>query len=161
MKTDYNNTEQPAGVMPGEYDVTVCAWDVRTARTGNQCVILDYEVRSDLDQPCAGLKVRYDNFTFIDSCGWRFSQAAMAAGVPDGYDFETPEDFGRVMHRRNLRITVDQVERNGKKYATVRKFERSKNPMQQPDLPQPAGPPDEYGFRNVDFAIDDDELPFN
>ncbi|MBQ8640414.1 MAG: DUF669 domain-containing protein [Lachnospiraceae bacterium] len=159
MKVNYQNAEQPTGVAPGEYDVTVCAWDVQTSKTsGNTCVILDYEVRRDVDQPYAGGRVRYDNFTFIDSCGWRFSQAAMAAGVPDGYDLQTPEDFGRVMHYRNLRITVDQTERNGRKYATVKSFAASRNPMQQPPLP---AAPDANGFTAIPDDVSDEGLPFN
>ncbi len=56
--------------------------------------------------------------------------AAMAAGVPDGYELNTPEDFGRVMHRRHLGITVNQVLREGKKYASVKSFDRSRYPME-------------------------------
>lgn len=134
MRVDYQNAEQPTGALPGEYDVIVCAWDTSTSQSGNPCVVLDYEIRQDVDQPCAGMKVRYDNFTFIDSCAWRFSQAAMAAGIPDGYDFETSEDFGRSMFRRSLRITVEQQERNGKKYAAVKRFDKSLFPLQQPPL---------------------------
>lgn len=159
MKINYRNAEQPTSVAPGEYDVTVCAWDVQTSKTsGNPCVVLDYEVRKDIDQPFAGSKVRYDNFTFLESCSWRFSQAAMAAGVPDGYELQTPEDFGRVMHRRNLRITVDQVERNGKKYAAVKSFAQSRNPHPQPPLP---AAPDANGFTQMDMDVSDEGLPFN
>lgn len=158
MKIDYKNAEQPVGVAPGEYDVTVCAWDVQTSKTGNTCIVMDYEVRRDVDQPYAGSRVRYDNFTWLDSCAWRFSQAAMAAGVPDGYEMQKPEDFGRVMHHRNLRITVEQVERNGKKYASVKSFAKSQFPLQQPPLPQV---PDANGFTSADFAVSDEGLPFN
>lgn len=159
MKIDYKNAEQPTSVAPGEYDVVVCAWDVQTSKTsGNPCIVLDYEVRKDIDQPFAGFKVRYDNFTFIDSCAWRFSQAAKAAGVPDGYELRAPEDFGRVMHHRNLRIVVDQVERNGKKYASVKAFAVSKNPIGQPQLPPV---PDANGFTPADYDVSDEDLPFN
>lgn len=152
MRVDYQNAEQPAGALPGEYDVIVCAWDTSVSQSGNSCVVLDYEIRQDVDQPCAGMKVRYDNFTFIDSWAWRFSQAAMAAGIPDGYDFETPEDFGRAMFRRSLRITVEQQERNGKKYAAVKRFDKSLFPLQQPPLPAKgqyqASPQQQYAVEN-------------
>lgn len=221
MKVDYQNAEPPAGVLPGEYEVTVCAWDVSTSQNGNQCVVLDYEVRPDIDQECAGQKVRYDNFTFIDSCAWRFSQAAMAAGIPDGYEFNTPEDFGKAMFHRSLVITVEQrTNQNGKKYASVSSFAQSRLQVQQPPLPgtvqpgrqyaaagnnvqpqqqrqysqerlntggrwapsqpyaqqahgqtaqvqkpaakqQAYGQQDPGGFRNIDYTVNDSELPFN
>lgn len=194
MRVDYQNAELPTGALPGEYDVIVCAWDTSVSQSGNPCVVLDYEIRQDVGQPCAGIKVRYDNFAFIDSCAWRFSQAAMAAGIPDGYDFETPEDFGRAMFRRSLRITVEQLERNGKKYAEVKRFDKSLFPLQQPPLPakgQYQAPAQQQyaaenheqsqgwgqrpqpvqnqrptgqqapGFRNIDYSVNDAELPFN
>lgn len=155
MRVNYQNAEQPTGVAPGEYEVVVCAWDVRTAKTGNACVILDYEVRRDVAQPCAGMKVRYDNFTFTETCSWRFSQAAMAAGVPDGYELNIPEDFGKVMYRRCLRITVNQAENEkGKKYSVVESFTKSKFPLQQPPLP---AVPDVNGF----MPAPEEGLPFN
>jgi hypothetical protein len=41
-------------VIPGEYEVMVVNYELKTASSGNNMVVVDYEIRSDVDQPCHG-----------------------------------------------------------------------------------------------------------
>ena len=155
MKVDYNKTE-PGRVAPGQYEVTVVAFDVVTAQTtGNQQVVLDYEVRKDVQQESQGARIRYDRFTFVDNAAWRISAAAKSADVPDGYDFPTPEWFGKVMMHRSFLVTVEERTYNGKTYPNVTRFDPSRQPCPQPKLPVDIG----GGF--VQDNVQDEGLPFN
>ena len=66
MKVNYNKTE-PDRVAPGQYEVTVVGFDVVTAQsTGNQQIVLDYEIRKDVQQESQGARIRFDRFTFTE-----------------------------------------------------------------------------------------------
>lgn len=156
MKVNYENTEPSTRVTPGEYDVIVCAFDVKTSKNGNPMTTLDYEIRKDVNQDCTGLKIRYDNFMFTESGAWRISALAKATAIPDGFEFEDAEHFGRVMMHRTFRATVNERDWNGKKYPEVTRFSVSLNPVAQPSLPQK---PDKNGFVVPDQLPED--LPFN
>lgn len=156
MKVDYRNTE-PGRVAPGQYEVTVSGFDVATSRNGNQQVILDYEIRKDVQQESQGSKIRFDRFTFSENAAWRINAAAKAAGVPDGYDFPSPEWFGKVMMRRSLMVTVEERTYDGKTYPNVVRFDASRNPAAQPELPQMIGD----GFMSIPDSVEDEGLPFN
>ncbi len=155
MKVDYNNIEAPQGVMPGTYDVKVCAFDIKTSSNGNPVIVLDYKVREDVEQEFAGSKVRYDNFIFTPSGAWRINAIAKVTGIPNGFDFTTPEDFGKTMMHRNLRIVVGERIWKEKKYPTVTKFMPSMNLMPQP------GMPNKDGFQTIPDSVMDEGLPFN
>ena len=47
MKVDYNRTE-PKKIAPGQYEVAVVAFDVKTSTSNNQIINLDYEIRKDV-----------------------------------------------------------------------------------------------------------------
>lgn len=156
MKVDYSNTE-PKRIAPGQYEVTVVAFDVKTSTEGNQMINLDYEIRKDVQQEFQGTRIRYDRFMFMESGAWRISAAAMAAGIPDGYDFPSPEWFGKVMMHRSLLVTVENQTRNGKTYPNVTRFDPSRQAGIQPELPIDVG----GGFVHVPDGIADEGLPFN
>ncbi|WP_367941520.1 DUF669 domain-containing protein [Enterocloster citroniae] len=154
MKVNYNNTE-PKKIAPGQYEVTVVAFDVKTSTAGNQMINLDYEIRKDIQQESQGARIRYDGFTFTDNGSWRISAIAMAAGVPDGYDFPTPEWFGKVMMHRSFLATVEDRTYNGKTFPNVTRFDPSRQPAAQPELPVDIG----GGF--IQDNVQDEGLPFN
>lgn len=156
MKVDYNNTE-PGRIAPGQYEVTVAAFDVVTSTNGNQQVVLDYEIRSDVRQDSQGSRLRYDRFTFTDNAAWRINAIAKVTGIPDGYDFPSPEWFGKVMMHRSFLATVEERTYNGRTYPNVTRFDPSRHPMAQPELPVDVG----GGFVHTPDNMEDEGLPFN
>ncbi|PFT66733.1 hypothetical protein COK81_34810, partial [Bacillus thuringiensis] len=67
-------------IQPGEYEVIVINYDQTTSQNGNPRIIVDYEIRSDVDQPCQGQKILYDNFVVTENSMWRLQAASKAAG---------------------------------------------------------------------------------
>lgn len=156
MKVDYNNTE-PGRIAPGQYEVTVAAFDVVTSPNGNQQIVLEYEIRKDIQQESQGGRLRYDRFTFTDNASWRISAIAKATGVPDGYDFPSPEWFGKTMMHRSFLATVEERTYNGKTFPNVTRFDPSRQPAAQPELPVEVG----GGFTHIPDNVQDEGLPFN
>lgn len=156
MKVDYNRTE-PKKIVPGQYEVTVVAFDVKTSTSNNQIINLDYEIRKDVQQESQGARIRYDGFTFTENGAWRINSIAKATGVPDGYDFPSPEWFGKVMMHRSFLATVEERTYNGKTFPNVTRFDSSRQPAAQPELPVDIG----GGFIPIPDNVQDEGLPFN
>jgi hypothetical protein len=112
-------------VKPGEYEVTVVNYELSTATTGNNRVIVDYEIRSDVDQPCQGQKILFDNFTVTEKAMWRFQAASKAAQFPDGMEFNSYKEWADAFLHKPLRLVVGEREHNGKKYPEVKAFKIS------------------------------------
>ncbi len=85
---DHSKGEAFEPIKPGEYEATVINFEGKTAASGNQRLVVDYEIRSDVEQACQGQKILYDNFTVTDNAMWRFHQASKAAGFPNGMKFK-------------------------------------------------------------------------
>lgn len=163
FKVDYSQADNTR-IMPGEYEVIVDSWEAKTSQNGNTRIVMDYLIRKDVQQPCVGLKIKFDNFTYVENCLWRFSAAAKAAGIPDGANFEGPEHWAKTMLNRCLRVEVGEREYNGEKYPEVRRFLASKYPLTQPvqQKQQDQGGvymPQQNNTANFSL-IDNDELPF-
>lgn len=112
-------------IKPGEYEVTVINYELKTAQSGNNQVVVDYEIRSDVDQPCQGQKILYDNFTVTDKAMWRFHSASKAAGFPSGKSFKNFKEWADAFLNQHIRVVVGEREHNGKKYAQVNGFKES------------------------------------
>lgn len=129
-------------IKPGEYEVTVINYELKTAQSGNNQVVVDYEIRSDVDQPCQGQKILYDNFTVTDKAMWRFHSASKAAGFPTGKSFKSYKEWADAFLHSHILVVVGEREHNGKKYAQVNGFKES-------EVKAP-GP----------ITITDDQIPF-
>jgi Protein of unknown function (DUF669) len=131
-------------IKPGEYEVIVMNYEQKTAESGNNRVIVDYEIRSDVEQPCQGQKLLFDNFTVTDNAMWRFQQASKAAQFPDGMKFKTYKEWADAFLNKHLRVVVGEREYNGKKYPEVKGFKVS----------EASAPADNS------FKISDEDVPF-
>jgi hypothetical protein len=127
FKIDHSQVEEKTfeRVVPGEYEVTVINYELKKASTGNNVVVVDYEIRSDVEQNCKGQKILFDNFTVSDNAMWRFQQASKAAQFPDGKEFETFKAWAEAFLNSNLRLVVGEREWNGKTYPQVKGFKVS------------------------------------
>ncbi|MED2699457.1 DUF669 domain-containing protein, partial [Bacillus thuringiensis] len=86
---DHSQAAEFEVIKPGEYEVMVVNYELKQAESGNNRVIVDYEIRSDVDQPFQGQKILFDNFTVTEKAMWRFQAASKAAQFPDGMQFSS------------------------------------------------------------------------
>ncbi|XOQ16674.1 MAG: DUF669 domain-containing protein [Shouchella clausii] len=144
FKVDYNQVSEFEEFKKGEYEVTVVGYEMTQAKTGNNMVVLTYEVRSDVEQPCKGQKINYDNFVVSDKSMWRFHALSKAVGVPEGTPFETYTEWAKTMQNKPLRVVVGLREQNGRIYPQVNGFK-----------PSEVGKPED-----MDVNISSDDVPF-
>lgn len=129
-------------VKPGEYEVVVVNYELKKAESGNNRVVVDYEIRSDYEQPSQGQKILFDNFTVADNTMWRFQQASKAAQLPNGKQYGSFKDWADSFLHKHLRLVVGEREYNGKKYPEVKSFKVSE--IKAPQT----------------IAVDDSDVPF-
>lgn len=129
-------------IKPGEYEAIVVNYELKTAASGNNQVVVDYEIRSDVDQPCQGQKILYDNFTVTEKAMWRFHAASKAAGFPSGMQFNSYKEWADTFLNKAVRLIVGEREYNGKTYPQVNGFKES-----EVSAPTP-------------IEISDDDVPF-
>lgn len=142
FKVDHSQGNAFEPIKPGEYEVTVINYELKKAASGNNRVIVDYEIRSDVDQPCQGQKILFDNFTVADNTMWRFQQASKAARFPDGVEFASFKEWADTFLNKHLRVSVGEREYNGNKYPEIKAFKES-----EVDAPEA-------------INISDDDVPF-
>ncbi|MGQ3740915.1 DUF669 domain-containing protein [Bacillus sp. Fil] len=111
-------------VKPGEYEVTVVKYDQTTSQNGNQRIIVDYEIRSDVDQPHQGQQIRFDNFTVAENSMWRIHAVSTAVGLA-GMNFRSYKELADTLLNKHLRVVVGEREYKGKKYLEVNEFKSS------------------------------------
>ncbi|MEC2401666.1 DUF669 domain-containing protein [Bacillus subtilis] len=125
---DHSKGEAFEPIKPGEYEATVINFEGKTAASGNQRLVVDYEIRSDVEQACQGQKILYDNFTVTDNAMWRFHQASKAAGFPNGMKFKDHIEWANAFLNKPIRLVVGEREHNGNKYPEVKAFKPSEAP---------------------------------
>ncbi|MGR7976556.1 DUF669 domain-containing protein [Bacillus velezensis] len=141
---DHSKGEAFEPIKPGEYEATAINFEGKTAASGNQRLVVDYEIRSDVEQACQGQKILYDNFTVTDNAMWRFHQASKAAGFPNGMKFKDHIEWANAFLNKPIRLVVGEREHNGKKYPEVKAFKPSQAPA--PDTGS--------------FTVSDEDVPF-
>ncbi|EOO33941.1 hypothetical protein IIU_02681 [Bacillus cereus VD133] len=143
FKVDHSQAIEFEIIKPGEYEVTVVNYELKQAESGNNRVIVDYEIRSDVDQPFQGQKILFDNFTVTDKAMWRFQAASKAAQFPDGMQFSSYKEWADTFLNKPLRLVVGEREYNGKKYPQVNGFKVS-----------------EVAAPSTGFTVSDEDIPF-
>ena len=139
---DHTQATEFETIKPGEYEVIVINYEQTTSQNGNPRVIVDYEIRSDVDQPCKGQKILFDNFTVTEKAMWRFQAASKAAGFQNGLTFKNFKEWCEAFLNKHLRLVVGEREYNSKVYPEVKGFKESQ-----------VGAP-------ASVSIDDSDLPF-
>lgn len=142
FKVDHSQANEFEVIKPGEYEVTVVNYELRKANSGNNQVVVDYEIRSDVEQAHQGQKILFDNFTVTEKAMWRFQAASKAAQFPDGMQFDSYKEWADAFLNKHLRLVVGEREYNGNKYPQVNGFKISESDA-------PAG-----------IEISDDDVPF-
>ncbi len=144
FKVDHTKGESTfEQIKPGEYEAIVMNYEQKVSSTGKNMVVVDYEIRSDVDQPCQGQKILFDNFIVSDNTLWRFQQASKAAQFPDGMEFANYKEWADAFLKKPVRLVVGEREYNGKKFAEVKAFKVS-----------------EVSVPDTTFTVSDDDIPF-
>lgn len=125
FKVDHSEAKDFEIVKPGEYEVTPINFTLDKASTGSNMVIVDYEIRSDVDQPFQGKKLLFDNFVVTENSMWRFQQASKAAQFPDGKEFNSYKEWATEFMGKPIRVIVDERKYEGKTYPQVKGFKVS------------------------------------
>jgi hypothetical protein len=109
-------------ITPGEYEVRVANFEGKAVGDKN-VISVDYEIRSDVDQNCKGLKIRFDDFFCTEAALWKIENASIAAGFTEQEaEFEKYSEWAKAFLNKNLRVEVKMRAYNGKEYAQVAKY---------------------------------------
>lgn len=145
-----NLNREPNGefeqIQPGEYEVTACNFEARTAGDKN-IISFDYEIRADVDQAGKGQKIRFDDFFCTEKALWKIENASIAAGfTEEEASFEKYGDWAKAFLNKNLRVEVElepSYKDPDKKYPKVKRYL-----------------PSEVSKNDTEIKIDDSQLPF-
>lgn len=113
-------------IAPGDYEVTVINYEMKQSTNGNNRIVVDYEIRSDVPQPHQGQKILFDNFTITENAMWRLQAISKAAQFPQGMTFSSYKEWADTLRNKTLIVTVGHREYNGNKYPEVKGFKESK-----------------------------------
>lgn len=178
---DEDNTEVEQ-IKAGEYEVYPTTYVAKnTQRTNNPMIVMNYKVRSDVDQPSQGALIQYDNFVLTKNSQWRFNLLTKSTELYENkHDFGTIEHWAEEMLGKPILVKVDmEKSNNGREYARVTGIYPSKQkPMkEQPQVKSHAeinsaaaaaskgvnaanSNQDPFAKNNDAIDISDDDLPF-
>lgn len=141
-------------IAEGKYEAIVINAAVKEFQ-GHPTLELDFEIRSDVEQPHQGAKVLYNTFYFHnDNPEYqennikRINSLIKSCGFPNGTEFKNGDDMANQLFNKTLLITVKhQEDKNDKtkKYPKARFFDESR-----------VGSSNQGGTMD----ISDDDLPF-
>lgn len=144
FKVDHTKGESTfEQIKPGEYEAIVINYEQKESSTKKNMVVVDYEIRSDVEQPCQGQKILFDNFIVSEKTMWRFQQASKAAQFPDGMEFSNYKEWADAFLNKPVRLVVGEREYNGKKFAEVKALKVS-----------------EVSAPDTTFTVSDEDVPF-
>lgn len=124
-------------VAEGKYEVTITNAEEGKTQAGKDKLTVEFEIRSDVNQPHQGQKILYNVFTFEHEVAVQIVNGFIkSCGFPHGVDFKSPKDMADQLFGKNLEITVKHEEytKDGekRKAAKAKYYDLSKL-----DAPQP------------------------
>ena len=133
---------------PGKYEAVIINAVAQKTQAGNDMLVADFEIRSDVPQESQGAKILYNNFTFEHPIARGIAKSlCVAAGFPENHNFASCEDMANGLINKNLEIGVKHEEDNkGNTYPKSSYYNQS-----QADAPAQQGSP---------VVVGDDDLPF-
>lgn len=109
FKVDHSKGESTfEQIKPGEYEAIVINYEQKESSTKKNMVVVDYEIRSDVDQPCQGQKILFVNFVVSEKTMWRFQQASVAAQFPNGIEFANYKEWTDAFLNKPVRLVVGE-----------------------------------------------------
>jgi hypothetical protein len=112
-------------IAEGEYETVISDVEVTESKSGNPMLKLTITIRNDVKQPHRKQKL-WDYLVATEKAMFKFHQVAKAAGLPNGKDFKSIEEFANAIMFKPLRIKVIQEDNtyNGetKKQARIKTY---------------------------------------
>lgn len=127
---DEKNVEIEQVTNPGEYEVYATSFaDKLTNKTRNEMEVLNYRVRTDVDQPAKGAVIQFDNFVATPKAQWRFNALTKATEMyENGHDFGTPSNWAEEMLGKPIIVVVTmEKDLKGTLRPSVKSFKASKH----------------------------------
>ena len=136
-------------VTEGKYEATIINAEAKKSQAGKPMMNVDFEIRSDVEQPHQGAKILYNNFTFEHEIAVKIVNSLIkACKFPHGTTFDSPESLASALLGKHLEIVVKhEADRNdpNKKYPKAKYYNESK-------ANAPLG--------STPVTVGDDDLPF-
>ncbi|MBS9336437.1 DUF669 domain-containing protein [Fructobacillus papyrifericola] len=128
VTVDNNNVSGQQVEEAGKYNVRILdSSEAKQTSTGKDMAVMNYEVT---DGPYAGGQIRYDNIVWDETdedsrkrSERNFNTMLVAAGVPEGTRVDSIQSFVKGMAGKELSVTVDWNEFNGKVNLNVKRRE--------------------------------------
>lgn len=162
FKMDESTIKTGGGaIKEGDYEVIITTAVPKLSSTNKNMIVVDYEVRSDVDQEYQGWKLRFNNFIIersngftnklLYACGWSEKE-----GNPP--NFTDLADMAQQLVGKTLVVTVeheDYVDNEGstRKRGKAKFTSRSK-------LSQPVSSDDPFANSKGPIEVSEDDLPF-
>lgn len=184
FKSNWNEATQGSSIKPeGDYECLIAKVEERVTKNGKENLNISMVIRNDVEQ-------NYKNGCIFDTLwkkkeptnadlqvkGYSYGQImalGKAAGLPDGKEYDSLEQFCGELVNKPMRVTIKHEEYNGKtqervswrnptKYPTVKHIPKqtttnTATAYAQPQQSYASAQPTNQGF--TDMPIDDD-LPF-
>ena len=98
-------------VAEGKYEAVVQNAVAGLTNNKEPKLTVDFEIRSDVNQPHQGAKVMYNTFTFSHEVSVKIVNSLLkATGFANGHNFTDASDMARQLIGRHLEITVKHEE---------------------------------------------------
>lgn len=112
FKFDAENTSSNFElVAEGKYEAVIVNAEAGKTANGKDKVVVDFEIRSDVNQPHQGAKILYNMFTFEHEVSIRIVNSLLkACGFPNNHVFNSPEDLASQLIGKYCKITVKHEE---------------------------------------------------
>lgn len=119
-------------ITAGVYEVYPTSYVSQLTREKrNPMIVMNYKIRSDVEQAGQGALLQYDNFVDSPNSDWRFNALTKATNVYENkHDFGTMENWAEEMLGKPVRVRVRMIKSsNGNEYPEVSSFSVSENPQ--------------------------------
>ena len=142
-------------VSEGRYEAVIVNAEAGKTMAGKDKLTVDFEIRSDVNQPHQGAKVLYNMFTFEHEVSIRIVNSLLkACGFPHNATFNSPEDMANQLINKYCKITVKheeyEKEVDGKKQKRVAAKAKYYD-VSDVNPPQPQGPTITVGESDLPF----------
>lgn len=141
-------------VAEGKYEAVIVNAEAGKTQGGKPKLSVDFEIRSDVPQNHQGAKILYNTFTFEHEVSVKIVNSLLkACGFTNKHSFSSPDDMGKQLINKNLKITVKHEE-----------YEKEVDGVKQK---RTAAKAKYYDVSDVNpvtqsggFTISDDDIPF-
>lgn len=156
---DESTIKQGGTIKEGEYEVIINSTTPKKSTTGKDMIVVDYEVRSDIEQEFQGWKLRFNNFIIDTSngftnkllyaCGW----SAKEGNPPNFTDIN---DMAQQLVGKTLQVVVEHEEYVDNQDGSTKKRGKAKFTNRSKKI----SGDDPFANNSGPIEVEEDDLPF-